>query len=179
MPALLLTGPPGCGKTTLLLEVLSGLSLPAGGFYTEEIRKGGRRLGFRLVTLDGREAVLASVESRSPLRVSRYGVELAALDQVGVPAVLDAARQGHLVVIDEIGKMELLSPRFREAVLTALESGVPLLGTIMLAPHPFADAVKARPDVTLLHLSPDNRQEVRGQLRELLRAAGGGGPAPR
>jgi nucleoside-triphosphatase len=96
-----------------------------------------------------------------------------------VPAVLDAARQGHLVVIDEIGKMELLSPRFREAVLTALESGVPLLGTIMLAPHPFADAVKARPDVTLLHLSPDNRQEVRGQLRELVRAAGGGGPAPR
>jgi nucleoside-triphosphatase len=170
MSAVLIAGPPGCGKTTLVLKTLEALSRPAGGFYTEEIRKGGRRLGFRLVTLDGREAILASVDSRSPLRVSRYGVELAALDEVGVPAISEAVQKGWLTVIDEIAKMELFSSRFREAVLQALESGTTVFGTIMLASHPFADAVKARPDVTVLHLAPDNRHEVERQVRELLGA---------
>lgn len=169
MPALLVTGPPGSGKTTLVLETVRSLSVPAGGFYTQEVRRGGRRVGFRLVTLDGREAVLASVESRSRLRVSRYGVDLRALDEVGVPALLEAARRGWLVVVDEIGKMELLSQRFQEAVLATLESDSPVFGTIMQARHPFADAVKSRPDVHVVTLSPDRREETAAEVQRRLR----------
>jgi len=143
--------------------------VPAGGFYTEEIRRGGRREGFALITLDGRTATLASVHSPSRHRVSKYGVDLEAIDSVGVPAIERATARAALVVIDEIGKMELFSNRFRQAVLSALESGKPVLGSIMLAPHPWADAVKARPEVEVILLTDANRSQLQGNLLATLR----------
>ncbi len=160
MPAILLSGRPGCGKTTLIRDIVRALGVAAGGFYTEEVRAGGGRLGFDLMTLDGRRATLASVHSRSPLRVSKYGVELEALDGLGTDAIRTAIAGASLIVIDEIGKMEIFSEHFRQAVLAALDSGKPVLGAIMLGPHPFADAVKARPDLEVLTVTPENRREV-------------------
>lgn len=169
MPAVLLTGPPGCGKTTIVMRVVEALGVPAGGFYTEEVRRAGKRWGFRLVTLDGREALLASVDLKGPRRVSRYGVALEALEEVGVAAVLEAARQGHLVVVDEIGKMELLSPLFRQAILSVLQGGHPVLGTVMLTSYPFADAIKGRPDVRLFLVTREGREGVFRQALEATR----------
>jgi len=68
--ALLLTGKPGTGKTALIKEALAGTKVRAGGFYTEEMRAGGAREGFRLVTLDGQSTVLAHVGISGPLQVS-------------------------------------------------------------------------------------------------------------
>jgi len=167
--AFLLTGRPGCGKTTLIRRLVEGLGVSAGGFYTEEIRRGGRREGFALITLDGRTATMASVRSPSRHRVSKYGVDLDSIDGVGVPAIEQATATAALVVIDEIGKMELFSNRFRQAVLAALESGMPVLGSIMLAPHPWADAVKARPEVEVILLTEANRSQVQSDLLTRLR----------
>ena len=167
--AFLVTGPPGCGKTSLLREALTRLDLPAGGFLTEEVRRGGHRTGFRLVTLDGRRAMLAAVDSPSAVRVGKYGVNLAALDELGVPALEDALARGHLVVVDEIGKMEMASSRFRRAVEAALDGGSVVLGTILLAPHPWADALRARPEVLILRLAPAERERVREHLVTLVR----------
>jgi nucleoside-triphosphatase len=173
MPALLVTGPPGCGKTTLIRRAVAELGAPAAGFYTEEVRSGGRREGFALITLDGRRATLASVRIRGPHRVSRYGVDVEALESVGLPALEEAAAGPTLLVVDEIGKMELLSHRFREGVLRALDAGGPVLATIMLSPNPFADALKARDDVRLIRLNPEARERVLGEvvasLRQMLR----------
>ncbi|MDP2950602.1 MAG: NTPase [Chloroflexota bacterium] len=168
--AFLITGRPGCGKTTLIRRLVEALGVSAGGFYTEEIRGRGRREGFALATLDGQSATLASIGSASRHRVSRYGVNLDAIDEVGAPAIERATAGAALVVIDEIGKMELLSNRFRQAVLAALESGKPMLGSIMLAPHPWADAIKSRPEVSLILLSEANRRQVEDQLLAELRA---------
>ncbi len=87
MPAVLVTGPPGCGKTTLIRGAVVELGVAAAGFHTEEIRSAGRRQGFALVTLDGRRATLASVGIRGPHRVSKYGVDVEALERVGLPAL--------------------------------------------------------------------------------------------
>ena len=173
MPTVLVTGPPGCGKTTLMRRAVAELGVPTAGFYTEEIRSAGRREGFALVTLDGRRATLASVRIRSPHRVSRYGVDVQALESVGLPALEEATAGAKLLVVDEIGKMELFSPRFREAVLRALDAGGPVLASIMLSSHPFADALKARDDIRLIRLTPETRERVLGEvvaaLRQMLR----------
>jgi nucleoside-triphosphatase len=167
--AFLLTGRPGCGKTTIIRRLVEALRVPAGGFYTEEIRRGERREGFALITLDGQTATLASVRTPSRHRVSKYGVDLEAIDEVGAPAIERATAGAALVVIDEIGKMELFSNRFRQAVLSALESGKPLLGTIMLAPQAWADAIKARPEVEVILLTEANRSQVENDLLARLR----------
>ena len=173
MPTVLVTGPPGCGKTTLMRRAVAELGVPAAGFYTEEIRSAGRREGFALVTLDGRRATLASVRIRGPHRVSRYGVDVQALESVGLPALEEATAGAKLLVVDEIGKMELFSPPFRKAVLRALDAGGPVLASIMLSSHPFADALKARDDIRLIRLTPETRERVLGEvvaaLREMLR----------
>jgi nucleoside-triphosphatase len=158
--AFLLTGKPGTGKTALIKEALARTKVKGGGFYTEEIRTGGIRQGFRLVTLDGQEAILAHVGISSPHQVSKYRVDTDSLDRVGVSALRQALKETDLIVIDEIGKMELLSPQFKEAVTQAINSSKKVLGTIMLSPHPFADEIKRHPEVEVLLVTGDNRAEV-------------------
>jgi nucleoside-triphosphatase len=157
---LLLTGQPGTGKTALIKEALARTKVKGGGFYSEEIRTGGIRQGFRIVTLDGQEATFAHVDISSPYRVSKYKVDIDALNRVGVSALRQALKESDLIVIDEIGKMELLSPRFRETVTQAINSGKKVLGTIMLNPHPFADEIKRHAEVEVLTVTKDNHTEV-------------------
>ncbi|MBT9166080.1 MAG: Nucleoside-triphosphatase THEP1 [Chloroflexi bacterium] len=165
----LLTGMPGTGKTTIIKEVLSGSEKSAGGFYTEEIRTQGMRQGFQIVTLDGETTTLAHIHIHSPYRVSKYGVDLSELERVGVPAIERAIRSHDIVVIDEIGKMELFSSAFRIAALEAIESGKLVLGTIMLKPHPWADKIKRHPAVELILVDRSNRQEILRQLLQWIR----------
>jgi len=166
----LLTGQPGTGKTSLIKQAIAGMKGKAGGFYTEEIRSQGVRQGFMLVTLDGHSAILAHAYSHSPYRVSKYGVDIDSLDKVGVSAINQAIQECDLVVIDEIGKMELFSAKFREAVLRILKSGKRLLGTIMLSPHPCADAIKRQPQVNLVTVTRTNHQQVLEELQDWLNA---------
>lgn len=163
---LLLSGRPGVGKTTLIKAVVHKLGERADGFYTEEIRQLGKRQGFRLVGLRGERATLAHVQFRQASRrgrqrghprVGRYGVDVTALDQIGVAALERAMAQGRIVIVDEIGKMELFSEAFRTAVLMAIDGPTPMIATVMARPHPWVDALKARPDVTLWQVTVENR----------------------
>lgn len=129
---LLLTGSPGVGKTTLLRRALDLLGEGALGFYTQEIREKGKRKGFRLITTWGEEGLLAHEGLDSPFRVSRYGVSLDFLDEV-IGVVQRRWRPGWILVVDEVGKMELFSWVFRDWIeKVALDPGVPFLATIAL-----------------------------------------------
>ena len=161
----LLTGRPGTGKTSLVRQAVAELKGKAGGFYTEEIRAEGTRLGFKLITLDGQEAVLAHVDFHSRHRVGKYGVDVDALERVGVPALAEAIRQRDVIVIDEIGKMELFSNRFREVVLEAIQSGKRVLGTIMLKPDPWADDIKRQPQVKLVEVTRTDYYHVLADIK--------------
>jgi nucleoside-triphosphatase len=162
--AYLLSGEPGSGKTTIIKSVLHKVGKSAGGFYTEEIRRQGIRQGFQIVTLDGQVAVMSHSGISSPYRVGKYGVDTGSIDSVAVPAVREAILGYDIVVIDEIGKMELFSPDFRDAVLEALESGKKVLGTIMLAAHPWADGIKRRDEVEIIRVTRANRSDVVNQV---------------
>lgn len=166
--AYLLTGMPGTGKTSLIRQIVQGLKGKAGGFYTEEIRDQGIRQGFRVVTLSGETALLSHVKIRSPHRVSKYGVDINALDTVGVSALMAAWRQCELVVIDEIGKMELFSDKFKTAVTDIIESQKKVLGTIMLKSDPWADALKQKKQVRLITLTRNNHQQVQEEIQKWL-----------
>lgn len=158
--ALFLTGEPGCGKTTIIKEALAKTNRSAGGFYTQEIRTKGVRQGFEIITLDGKSAILAHINVRSPYRVSKYGVDVESMDKVAVAALREVIQSKDVIVIDEIGKMELFSTPFKDTVLQALESGKKVLGTIMLASHPWADKIKQRPEVEIIRVTRFNRNEV-------------------
>ena len=168
---LLLTGKPGAGKSGIIKEVLTKTNVRAGGFYTEEIRIGGVRQGFRIVTIDGKEAILAHVNISSPYQVSKYKVNIDGLDGVAVSALREALNGSDLIVIDEIGKMELLSLQFEEVVSEALGSDKKILGAIMLNTHPFADKIKSHRQVKTLLVTRDNRNEVLQDILDWLTAS--------
>ena len=163
---LLLTGHPGIGKTTIIRNVIAQVGNKAGGFYTEEIVGPGGRKGFRLITPDGKETIMAHVDMRSPKTptVGRYGVDVKALERVGVAALRRAMQEKKLVIVDEIGTMELYSRAFCDAVMLAILGPTPVLGTIMSHSHPESDVFKTLAQVTLWEVNRTTRDGLTGKV---------------
>jgi len=162
----LLTGAPGCGKTTVMIgavRLLQAAGRQVFGFWTEEMRQGGVRRGFAIELVSGVRGVLASVDRPGPPRVGKYGVNIQAMDRLAAPEVeraVAAARNtpGVIVAMDEIGKMELFSRSFQRAVLSAFDSPARVLATITARPHPFADGLKQRGDTRLVTVTQGTRE---------------------
>ncbi|KAG5245444.1 cancer-related nucleoside-triphosphatase [Salix suchowensis] len=173
----LVTGPPGAGKTTLIMRVLETLktsnpSLKIQGFYTREIREGIERVGFEVVTLDGRTAPLASTiistpESTRWPTVGKYKVDIASFEAVALPE-LQIKEDTDLFIIDEVGKMELFSSSFFPAVVKVLESNIPLFASIPIPKFgrdiPAVTRLRNHPGAKIFTLSQSNRDAVREQI---------------
>ncbi len=162
--AYLLTGMPGTGKTSIIRQALAQCNCNAGGFYTMEVRNVGVREGFQIVTLDGKQEMLAHITIDSPFRVGKYGVDVNVLDTTGVDAIRNAIEKNDLIVIDEIGKMELFSSKFIQAVADALNSNKKVLGTITLKPHPLADSIKQNRSIRVAELTRYNQRQVLSEI---------------
>jgi nucleoside-triphosphatase len=165
-PKILLEGRPAVGKTTVARRV-ADLLVEAGdslaGFTTEELREGRRRVGFAVETFEGERATLAHVDFPGPPRVSKYGVDLEAFERLALPA-LKKIGSGDVVLIDELGKMELASEAFCDAVLDLFERAVAIVATVQIARHPFTDALKSRAGVETVRVTTSNRNELPAQV---------------
>ena len=168
---ILLTGRPGVGKTTIIKSIAERLGDAAGGFYTAEIREGGRRRGFKIITLDGEEGILSHMDTKGSPRVSRYGVNMRDLERIGVVALRRAVAESDYVIVDEIGKMELFSEEFRKAVTEAIESDKPLVGSVMRNRNHWVDDLKALPSVDIIEVTRENRDQIVPQVMELLQSS--------
>jgi nucleoside-triphosphatase len=168
---ILITGRPGCGKSTLIADLLKRISTRARGFTTGEIRSpGGGREGFRIRTLPGIEGVLAHKNLDTGPRVGRYRVNLNDLDEIAAAEIENALNDPstELLIIDEIARMELLSERFRRAALRALDAAIPVLGSIQQRSDPFLDAVRKRTDTRIIGIERDGAAVARGSILSAL-----------
>jgi nucleoside-triphosphatase len=167
--AIFLTGPPGCGKTTTVQNVLARLEREANGFLTQEIREGGTRKGFKIITLDGDEGILAHIKLKGAPHIGKYGVDLKTLEVLGVNSLRCALEKRTLAIVDEVGPMEILSNRFCEILVELLDGDVEILGTIVKRSLPFTDEIKTHPSVKVLELHPGNRERMVAHLLSLLK----------
>lgn len=169
---ILLTGSPGCGKTTLcekLVNALRAKGREVGGVLSKEIREGGVRVGFKLIDVaTGMEGVLAHVSGRGP-EVGKYKVNLVDLENMGVVAIERATQNKMFLVVDEIGPMELHSRKFVAAVEKAFESELDVLATIHYrSSNPLVERLKHIKGVELFILDRENRDKVYEDLAKRL-----------
>ena len=182
--AFFLTGRPGIGKTTVLLRIVKILKekgLKVGGLISREIRRGNSRIGFKLIDLEsGREGWLAHVKQPTGPRVGKYRVCMRDLESIGVNAILKAVKEADIVVIDEVGPMEMFSECFKKAVAEALNSEKIVLGTVHYRiKDSFTAMIKAKGDIEVVEVTIKNREilpeniarKISEDLREHARVA--------
>jgi nucleoside-triphosphatase len=163
---LLVTGLPGVGKTTLVKNIAEALKdLHPVGFYTEEIREEGIRKGFELISLDGRKGLLSHTDIQSSHRVGKYKVDVKGFEAFlgSVPFLNPSTR---LIIIDEVGRMECFSERFKECLMECLNSEKWVFATIALKGSGLIEEVKRRHDITLFEITQSNRNAM---LSDILR----------
>lgn len=172
---LLLTGVPGVGKTTVIRRVAG---LLAGqrvvGFYTEELRVAGQRQGFLLIGFGGQQGLIAHVDFPKHHRVGKYGVDVSALDRLA-EATLAPDPATAVFLVDEIGKMECLSPRFVAAVRKVLASDNTVVATVSQGGGGFMAEVRQRQDSLLWEVTRRNRDQLPTRVMVWLKDPRGGG----
>lgn len=164
-----ITGSPSVGKTTVLLkaiEALKKLGLKVGGIISREVREEGVRVGFEIVDVEAtRRGWLAHVNQPDGPAIGKYRVNLKDLETVGADAIRNAVKNAQIVIIDEVGSMELHSLAFKEAVVQALNSNKPVLGVIhQRARDPLINTIKARDDAEIIEVTRENRERIHNLL---------------
>jgi len=166
-----ITGRPGIGKTSVLLRVVDALKTRGysiGGMVSREVREGGVRVGFEIVDFEtGQKGWLAHVNQPTGPQVSKYRVNLNDLNAIGASSILNAVANADVVVVDEIGPMELFLPAFKEAVSQAMRSEKPVLGTIhQRARDPLITAIREKEDAEILEVTYENRVNLHNLIIE-------------
>ncbi len=169
MARVLLTGPPGVGKTTLTLRVVEHLRDRGeilAGFTTSEIRRSGRRSGFTIRGMGGLERTLALRDGPGP-RVGSYGVDVKAFEEVALLELQNGLELGSTLVIDEIGRMELESRPF-STLIPELFAAPRVLATVHSQPHAVTDELKQRDDIRVIRVERIRRDEQAARIADLV-----------
>jgi nucleoside-triphosphatase len=163
---ILITGLPGVGKTTLIKKLLDELKhLHPVGFYTAEIREEGMRKGFELISFDGRKGLLSHIDVKSPCRVGKYKVDVKGFEDF-LDSISFFNPSNHLIMIDEIGKMECLSDQFKKLLKEILDYEKWVIATIVLKGNELIKEIKRRNDVMLYEIKQSNRDSLLSEILE-------------
>ena len=126
-----ITGPPRSGKSTLIGEILEEMDLKAEGLRTPDIRENGKRKGFKLADINSEEeGILAHVNIDEGPKVSKYRVDMDDLRRFTKKSLANVSEDCDIIVIDEIGTMELYSDYFVEKVDELLRQDIPVLAVL-------------------------------------------------
>ena len=159
-----LQAPPRTGKSTLVAKLCSMLESKGykiGGIQTPEIREKNRRVGFWVLDVyKGTKEILAHIDIKSKFKVSKYGVDINSFDELAIAAIISAIEICDIVVIDEIGKMELFSQKFQDVVIKGFNSDKPVIGTMGQISHPFVRLIKSKSDVQVLTIDRGNMEDI-------------------
>ncbi len=159
----LLTGLPRSGKTTIIKKVIPELKrdYQLYGFYTEEIVENNERVGFEIITVDGEREILAhKTKILSTIQLKSYRINLSGFEKVALESLkrgLARNIKNPLFIIDEIGKMELLSKEFRLLVTKLFDRPYNILATAPLRDLPFTRQLKKRSDLQIIEVTKKER----------------------
>jgi nucleoside-triphosphatase len=168
-----ITGLPGSGKTQTLLRIIQLLEqegVVVGGMVTEPIIEKQRRTGFQITNwLTKEHAVFAHETLKSRIRSGRYGVNLQALEDVGTRALKEARESADVIVIDEVGKMEVESEIFTKAVVESLDASKSIVMTLhKKSRNPLLQDIRRRDELRLLEVTPVNKNLLAFKIVRLL-----------
>ncbi len=170
---LLLTGKPQIGKTTIISKAIASIHHPSikiGGFYTKEIREKGIRSGFEIKTnLSNKTDILAHVDFESDYRIGKYKVNKNTFEKLILDEFNLCNRENaDLIIIDEIGKMEMISKIFCEKIFEILSGNVPVLGVLKNSKGEFLDKIFSLKTIEIIDVNLLNREKVFNDIIEWL-----------
>lgn len=160
------TGSPGVGKSTLVAKVAAASGRRVGGVLARDKRYKDRRIGFELLDLATGAVGMLADETGSGPQLGKYRVHPEDLDGIGAKAVENALKC-ELIVVDEVGPMELSSRRFVSAVETAIASSRPMLVVL----HEWSNhrlAKKIRSCFQVITVTQENREALVDEIAKAL-----------
>jgi len=175
IPKIGITGMPNVGKTSTLKKIIKSLEdhgYVVQGMITEPFIKKKKHLGFYAMNwLSKEKEVFAHIDFDQRETVGKYGIDIEALDKICVPAIEDAITNEdvNIIIIDEIGKMEMLSEKFCEMVIEALDSDKPIIVTLHKKSRtPLLQDVRRRDDIRILEVTPVNRNLLPYKIEKIM-----------
>jgi len=162
MKTIFLTGKPRSGKSYLINEIVERLQekgLKVGGILTPDIRENNERTGFNIIDIyTGAKEILASKHRKEGPTLGKYRINVEGINIV-TNRFSENLEKFDIIVIDELGVMELKSAMFKEMLDQILK--IPKLKLIVLNQHLVKFHVS---EGELVEMKRENAEEIKENI---------------